>query len=91
MCQVYGPAIRVGCSECGAGYYEDSKHTCKIFVSFEDWDADLQQRASEPDTDSDFMNSLQRATKAVAAFPEWKRKYFWAEENRHTVKVKNES
>jgi hypothetical protein len=87
MCQVYGPTPLVACSKCGAGYYENASHTCKIFVAFEEWDAQLQKRASQPYTGDNHLLSIMRAaTKSIAAWPLWKRHYVWAEEFQFSVK-----
>ena len=87
MCQVYGPSAMVGCSKCGAGYYEDSQHTCKKFVSFEKWDADLQKQSKEKYTGtSSLIATLYTATRNVARWPRWKRHYVWAEQFQHSIK-----
>ena len=87
MCQVNGPSAMVGCSKCGAGYYEDSKHTCKKFVSFEEWDADLQKRAKEKYTGTNsLIATLYAATRSVARWPKWKRHSSWAEQFQHSIK-----
>jgi hypothetical protein len=87
MCQVYGPAITVGCSKCGDGYYENEPHTCKVFVPFEQWNAELQTRAAEEYTGANrFLITCRRATKNVAKWPEWKRRAVWSEEFRYSVK-----
>jgi hypothetical protein len=85
MCQVYGPAIQVRCSECGVGYYEDSVHTCKVFEPFESWNARLQERAKEKPTGNNLFDRILSATQAVALWSESKRRWCWSEENRHTV------
>jgi hypothetical protein len=84
MCQATCGPCRVACVDCGAGYYEDEPHTCKPFESFESWDARLQARAAEPLSGSDFMQSLQRATREVAGWDKWKRRYVWSDQMRHT-------
>jgi hypothetical protein len=87
MCQVYGPTPMVGCSKCGAGYYENSSHTCKVFVPFERWDAELQARAAQDYTGNNrLLATCYRATRNVASWPLWKRQYVWAEEFQHSIK-----
>jgi hypothetical protein len=86
MCQVHGPSMQVICSACGEPYYECSSHTCKVFVTFEMWDADLQRRAGDVYTGNNrFFATLQAATQAVAAWPTWKRKTAWANEYKYCV------
>lgn len=86
MCQVYGPSAIVGCSKCGAGFYEDSVHVCKKFVTFEVWDAKLQKRAKEKYTGTNSLfATLQAAVKHVAGWPEWKRRSAWSEEFRYSI------
>lgn len=87
MCQANcGPAL-VACSRCGAGFYENDPHTCKVRIPFEEWDADLQRRAKEPLSSNSLIATMQRATQSVAAWPEWKRRYVWAEYFRYSVVV----
>ena len=87
MCQVYGPTAIVGCEKCGAGYYEGSSHTCKVFKAFEQWDKELQGRAAEEYTGTNsLMRTLHRCTENVAGWPEWKRHAAWSEEYQFSVK-----
>lgn len=84
MCQVNCTAI-VGCSDCGAGYYENSAHVCKVFVPFEKWDADLQKRAKAPLEQNPLYRTMQEATRSVAGWPLWMRQYAHADEFRFSV------
>jgi len=87
VCQVNGPDVFIGCSKCGAGYYENNQHICKKFVSFEKWDADLQKSAKEKYTGSSILIvALYAATRRVARWPKWKRHCVWAEQFQHSIK-----
>jgi len=87
MCQVNAGAAWVGCSKCGAGYYENSAHTCKRYKSFEDWDAELQAEARKPITKkaSSSIRTLYQATRNIAHWPKWKRHYCWASEYQYCI------
>jgi hypothetical protein len=86
MCQVNGPSAWVGCSKCGAGFYENSRHVCKKYISFEKWDAELQRDAKvKYKGKNSLLATLQRAVKNVASWPEWKRRYVWAEEFQYSI------
>lgn len=90
MCQVNGPAIRVACGRCGASVEERwaHRHECLQYVPFEEWDADLQRRASAPyDKTSKLITTMHNATVAVANMALWQRRYAWAEQYRHSVRA----
>jgi hypothetical protein len=87
MCQVHGPTPLVTCCKCGAAYYESSAHSCKVFVPFDQWDAELQARAAKVYAgDNRLLAACRRATRNVASWPLWSRQYVWAEEFQHSIK-----
>lgn len=82
-----GPSCMVACEKCGAGFYEDSFHQCKIFISFAEWDAHLQALAkAERMPRNKFFAVCHQATKTVAGWPEWMRRYAWTDEFRYSVR-----
>jgi hypothetical protein len=93
MCQVNATEM-MGCEKCGETLYGyNSGHQCKIFIPFEKWNAALQENAEEykqnPSKNS-FWRGAEEAVISVAGWPEWKRKYAWTEEFRHSVKQEKE-
>lgn len=91
MCQVNATEI-MACRECGATLYGyNSGHKCKVYVPFEKWDADLQadakrlreKHAANPEGRG-LWRTMEEAVVSVAGWAEWKRRYAWGDEFRHS-------
>lgn len=88
MCQATCGPARIGCSKCGAGFYENEPHKCLVFVPFEQWLSELKERASQLCTAApgSIWEHAHRCTQDIASWPEWQLRYVWAEEYRYSVK-----
>ena len=93
MCQVNATEI-TGCEFCGATLYGyNSGHECKVFVSFAVWDARLQADATRirgkiarQGESKGVWGGMESAILSIAGWPEWKRRFAWSDEFRHSVK-----